>query len=162
MSNKITQEETRAIAERFLELFGNLERTLMGLRTPMGVVWEDGGMEDGEGPKHLPGKSWLMRFTDPLGGDFALGHEEILLGLERCVYASTPSHEDEFIRDWVMTPAVQRKVEKLGDWAVSRICQRGLFGNHLPYGEASINAFMLLAEQMAEEEAEKDGKGEGQ
>jgi hypothetical protein len=135
---KVSDEETRKIAERFFELHPALKvrwnHRVREPYTPLGDNQQHCYTTKAS-DEELKNLKWTAAFAEPTSNTFELTHSQVLDGLHWCL------HHDEYLesepfRQWLMeTPAAARKVEDLEDWAVSRVVQAAVFdGEKFPYG----------------------------
>jgi hypothetical protein len=128
----ITDDETRRIAEAFLE-----DSPWFG-----GVAWSQAVIGPGaEYRTDLAGEvdltsplgegqslSWVVTFVDPSGDEQRLDHESALRGIRELVYGEDDWLKVGKIKQWFTEPTDERRTLKLGAKTSSQICQQALYG----------------------------------
>ncbi|WP_217236271.1 hypothetical protein [Streptomyces sp. AC555_RSS877] len=142
----ITDDETRQIAEGFLEAspwLGDVtwQRIIVGPAASLLVELRE--MSSGEDDELPAGNrwSWKVNFSDPSGERTHLTHEKVLKGLNEIVYGD---HEGAKgwgflkVQQWYVEPTQERQRLTLSTGDKSSICQYGLYGKTVfPTGKES-------------------------
>ncbi|MGW1436829.1 hypothetical protein ACWD7M_16460 [Streptomyces griseus] len=142
--------ETRSIAERFASVHPYLkERWGYHFGDAKWPVFDD---EERADAVRTPTVKWLVQLTDPTGLAHLVDHEVVLSGLRHAMY-DDDTIESTVISTWMTTSVAERKTDVLPDWAVSRVCQSGLFGSRsatkFPYGLHTLGSSLEKTQQFA-------------